>query len=123
VSSLDENVVVPVVEAVEDLPILVAGMVGPDDAPHGRALDRLADPDRRHVGLLAVESRADGRLDGEVEVADEDLPDARLGHLDGTISKLSGRGTCAPASSAARRGDCSLGPLLSTCLGASVYLN
>jgi hypothetical protein len=51
--------------------------------PNGRVLDRLADPDRRHVGLLAVESRADGRLDGEVEVADEDLPDARLGHLDG----------------------------------------
>jgi uncharacterized protein (TIGR02118 family) len=51
--------------------------------PNGRVLDRLADPHRRHVGLLAVESRADGRLDGEVEVADEDLPDARLGHLDG----------------------------------------
>ena len=93
----DEDVVVPVVEAVEDLPLLVAGMVGPDDAPHGRALDRLADPDRRHVGLLAVESRTDGRLDGEVEVADEDLPDARLGHLDGNdLEVVRLRDVCRP---------------------------
>jgi hypothetical protein len=79
----DDDVVLPVVEAEEDLALLVVGMAGTDDAPHGRALDRLADPDRRHVRLPAVQARADGGLDGEVEVPDEDLPGARLGHLAG----------------------------------------